>query len=152
LFGVAAVLFIVVAVMYFREDDNNNRPAPTPASVPGKAQLKNVLDAVAAQDLEVDYIRAAGPTFPAFTRPAQGLTVNGQPLYVFIYESPELREEGTADLTPDDLVPESARGSDGTPAIEGTPHGVGASNVYAILFGGDEEMIAKVDAAIQGIP
>jgi hypothetical protein len=152
LFGVAAVLFIIVGVMYFRDEKNGNQPAPTPASVPGEAQLKNVFDALAAQDLDVDYIRAAGPRFPAFSRPAQGLTVDGQPLYVFIYEDPALREEETANLTPEDLVPTSIGGGNSTPEASGTPHGVGASNVYAIMLGGDEDVIAKVDRAIQGIP
>lgn len=152
LFAVAAVLFIIVGVMYFRDDQKDNGSAPTPVSIPGKAQLKNVFDALAAKDLDVEYARGAGPRFEALAPPAQGLIVNGLPLYVFIYEDPSLREEGTVDLTPEDLVPQPLVRGGSTPEASGAPHGVGNSNIYVVLLGGDEETIEKVDAAINGIP
>jgi len=152
LFAVAAVLFIIVGVMYIRDERKGNEPAPTPASIPGKAQLKNVFDALAAQDLDVEYARGAGPRFAALSPPAQGLIVNGQPLYVFIFEDPALREEATTDLTLDDLIPTALVAGGSTPETSDAPHGIGGSNIYTVLLGGDEKTTTKVDAAIQGIP
>lgn len=154
LFGVAAVLFIVVAVMYIREDDNKNDAPPTPASIPGKAQLKNVFDALAAQDIKVDYIRGGLNSTIRITDgtpPGQGLTVDGHPLYAFIFESPADRESQTSDFTEDDLVA-AAIGVNGTPVADGAPHSVGGSNIFAVVYGGDDDLNAKVDAAIKGIP
>jgi hypothetical protein len=148
LFGLAAVLFIAVGVLYIRDEREKEQTPPPPSSVPGHAQLKNVVDALAAQDIDVDYSREPSPRFANLTPPGQGLTVDGNPLYVFIYEDPTIREDETASLGPADLT---AVDRNGTP-VAGDPHAAGGSNIYVVLFGGDADLAAKVDRAIQGIP
>jgi hypothetical protein len=149
LFGVAAVLFVVVAVLYVRDRGNNSKVPPTPASVPGHAQSINVLNALKAQGVKADFSHGGGARMDALTPPGQGLTADGQPLYVFIYEDPATRAAETADLAPADLVLVDVNG---TPVAGGAPHAVGGSNVYAVLLGGDQALAAKVDRAIKGMP
>jgi hypothetical protein len=148
LFAVAAVLFITVAVLYVRDQRDKEKTPPPPTSEPGHAQLINVADALRAQGIKVEFIREPGPRFENLTPPGQGLTADGKPLYVFIYEDPTIREDETASLEPADLT---AINRAGTP-VPGTPHGAGESNVYVVLFGGDADLAAKVDRAIEGLP
>jgi len=148
LFAVAAVLFIVVSVLYVRDERKKEETPPPPTSAPGHAQLINVADALRAQGIKVEFSREPGPRFENLTPPGQGLTADGKPLYVFIYEDPTIREDETAGLEPADLT---AVNRAGTP-VPGTPHGAGGSNVYVVLFGGDADLTAKVDRAIQGLP
>jgi hypothetical protein len=150
LFAVAAVLFVVVAVLYVRDRNNEDKVPPTAALIAGQVQLKNVLDALKAQGIDAGYAReAAGARSDVLTPPGQGLTADGHPLYVFIYEDPTAREEETADLDVADLALIDLAG---TPVTGGAPHAVGGSNVYVVLFGGDADLAAKVDRAIQGLP
>jgi hypothetical protein len=149
LFGLAAALFVVVAVVYVRDRGKKDEVPPTPASVPGHAQTINVVNALKAQGIKADFSRGGGARIEALTPPGQGLTADGKPLYVFIYEDPATREEETADLAPTDLVLVDVTG---TPVAGGAPHAVGGSNVYAVLLGGDADLAAKVDRAIQGLP
>ncbi len=148
LFGLAAILFIVVAVLYVRDERDKEETPPPPTVEPGHAQLINVVEALEDEDIDVEISRDPGPRFENLTPPGQGLTADGSPLYVFIYEDPTIRDDETSSLEPADLT---AVNRAGTP-VPGTPHGVGHSNVFVVLFGGDAELIAKVDAAIQGIP
>jgi hypothetical protein len=113
-------------------------------------QLKNVLDALKTQGIDAGYAKeAAGARSDVLTPPGQGLTADGHPLYVFIYEDPTARDEETADLDAADLGLVTLTG---TPVDGGTPHAVGGSNVYVVLYGGDAALAAKVDRAIQGLP
>lgn len=148
LFGVAAVLFIAVAVLYVRDRRDEDKTPPPPTVEPGHAQFINVVEALEAQDIKVEISREAGPQFENLTPPGQGLTADGNPLYVFIYEDSTIRDDETSSLEPTDLAGVNRQG---TP-VAGTPHGVGKSNVYVILFGGDADLAKKVDTAIQGLP
>ncbi len=148
LFALAAILFVAVAVLYVRDRDEKVQTPPPPTSQPGHAQLINVVDALRAQGIKTEISHDPSPRFAALTPPAQGLTADGKPLYVFIYDDPTIREDESDSLETADLVPESTTG---TP-LSGEPHAVGGSNVYVILFGGDAELAAKVDRAIQGLP
>jgi hypothetical protein len=148
LFGLAAVLFVVVAVLYVRDRGNDDKVPPTPVSKPGQAQSINVVNALKAQGIKANF-SGGGARSDAMTPPGQALTVDGHPLYVFIYEDPTSREDETADLDVADL---GLVDVNGTPVAGGTPHAVGGSNVYAVLFGGDEDLTAKVDRAIKGLP
>jgi hypothetical protein len=148
LFGVAAILFIVVAVMYVRDERDKNETPPVPTVEPGHAQFINVVEALENEDIDVEISREPSPRFENLTPPGQGTTADGNPLYVFIYEDATIRDDETSSLEPADLT---AANRAGTP-VPGTPHGVGHSNVYVVIFGGDDDLIAKVDAAINGIP
>ncbi|MEA2528250.1 MAG: hypothetical protein QOF33_69 [Thermomicrobiales bacterium] len=148
LFALAAILFVAVAVLYVRDRQDKDQTPPPPPSQPGHAQLKNVVDALRAQGIETEVSREPSPQFAALTPPAQGLTADGNPLYVFIYDDPTIREDESGPLEAADLLPESATGT----IPSGEPHPVGGSNIYVVLFGGDAELAAKVDRAIQGLP
>jgi hypothetical protein len=148
LFGLAAILFVVVAVLYIRDRNKEDDFPPPPSVEAGKAQLVHVAEALEAQGIDVEYSKEPSPRFENLTPPGQGLVADGNPLYVFIYEEPTIRDDETSSLEPADLT---AVDRSGTP-VPGTPHGVGNSNVFVVLFGGDDDLIAKVDAAIQGIP
>jgi hypothetical protein len=150
LFALAAVLFLAVAVFYYRDKTDEKPTPPPPAAKPGHADLKGVFDAVKAQGVDVQYLRGinAGARSEALSQPGQGLSADGHPLYVFIYDDKTSREDETADLQPDDLT---ILLPNGTP-VPGAPHAVGGSNVYAVLLGGDADLAAKVDRAIQGLP
>jgi hypothetical protein len=148
LFGLAAILFIVVAVLYVRDRRDKEETPPVPTVAPGRAQLINVVEALEGEDIDIEISREPGPRFENLTPPGQALTADGNPLYVFIYEDPTIRDDETSSLEPDDLT---AVTRSGTP-IPGTPHGAGHSNVFVILYGGDAELAEKVDRAIQGIP
>lgn len=148
LFGLAAVLFVVVAVLYVRDRGSGAKLPPTPASVPGKAQSINVLNALKVQGIKAGF-SGGGARSDALSPPGQALTADGHPLYVFIYEDPASREAETAGLDVASLDLLDIRGS---PVAGGAPHAVGGSNVYAVLLGGDQALAAKVDRAIQGLP
>jgi hypothetical protein len=147
LFGLAAILFIVVAVLYIRDERDKEETPPVPTAAPGRAQLINVVEALENEDIDVEVSRDPGPRFENLTPPGQGLTAGGNPLYVFIYEDTTIRDDETSSLEPADLT---AVDRNGTP-VPGTPHGVGHGNVFVVLFGGDDDLIAKVDTAINGI-
>lgn len=148
LFVVAAVLFAYVAYAYYQERQDNTGPVPTPQSVPGQAQLKNVHDALSAQGLTVDYgrqtVRAQG-----ITPVGQELTVEGVPVYIFIFESATDRSEQTAGLQPDTVeikTPSGANAATGALAIaEG-------SNILAISDGASAEVQQKIEAGVQSLP
>jgi hypothetical protein len=147
LFGLAAVIFVVVAVLYVRDRRAEDRTPPPPSLEAGHAELKNVHDVLQAQGLDVKYT-PHGATIP-FLPPGQGLTVDGQPLYVFIFDDPADREDQTADLDPATVVLTTPSG---TPIPDGPPHLVAGSNVLVALVGGSDDVTAKVDRAIEGLP
>src|SRR4051812_13781554 len=101
LFAAAAALFVVVAVLYYQDRHKEEPKTPPPASNPGHADLKNVVDALKAQGIKVDYARSGGVRSDDLTPPGQGLTADGKPLYVFIYEDTDSRTTETTDLGTD---------------------------------------------------
>ena len=148
LFVVAAVLFAYVAYAYYQERQDDSGTVPTPQSVPGQAQLKNVHDAIADQGLSVDYGRKT-VRIEGITPVGQELTVEGVPVYVFIFESPDARSEQTAGISADSIelkTPSGANAATGELAIsEG-------SNVLAVSDGADQELQEKIDAGVQSLP
>ena len=148
LFAIAAVLFIVVAVLYARDRFQEEPTPPPPPSEPGRAQLVNVVQALRAHDLTVEYARQ-GVRIPELTAAGQGLVVNGTPLYVFLFENPATRETEVAEL---DLTSLTLLSTLGTPVTSGSLHTTQGSNVFAVLVGGSDDLIAKVDAAITALP
>lgn len=148
LFAIAAGLFVVVAVLYMQDRNDTNDEPPTPASVPGRAQLKNVVDALRAQGITTEYSRTGGALADGLTPPGQGLTVDGQPLYIFIYDDVATRQTEVDSLGGDVILTNSS----GDPLDETAILSVSGSNVFAVLTGGDDALSAKVDEAITGLP
>ncbi len=148
LFALAAVLFILVAALYLRDRFQEEPTPPPPPSEPGHAQLVNVVQALRAQGLKAEYARQ-GVRIPELTAAGQGLVVEGAPLYVFLFEDPATREAEVAGL---DLKNLTLLSTLGTPVATGPLHTVQGSNVFAVLAGGSDDVIAKVDQAITGLP
>ncbi|MER3437174.1 MAG: hypothetical protein C4346_06045 [Chloroflexota bacterium] len=142
------MLFIVVAVLYVRDRFQEEPTPPPPPSEPGHAQLVNVVQALREQGLKAEYARQ-GVRIPELTAAGQGLVVNGTPLYVFLFEDPASREAEVSDL---DLTNLTLLSTLGTPVARGPLHTTEGSNVFAVLVGGSDDVIAKVDAAIMGLP
>ncbi len=148
LFVVAAVLFAYVAYAYYQERTNDVGPIPTPQSIAGKAELKNVRDAIAAQGATVEYGRQT-VRIEGITPVGQQLTVEGAPVYVFIFDSPEVRAEQTAELSAEKLemkTPSGANAATGTLAIsEG-------SNILTVSDGAPEAVQEQIDAGVASLP
>ena len=145
---IAALLFIYVAYAYYQERTNDPGPIPTPPSVAGKAELKNVRDAIAAQGATVDYGRQT-VRIAEVTPVGQQLTVEGAPVYVFIFESPEDRAAQTDGLSIDTLeikTPFGANAASGQLAISA------GSNVLVVSDGAPEAVQEKIDAGVTSLP
>jgi hypothetical protein len=148
LFVVAAALFIYVAYAYYQERSDDNGSVPTPQSVAGKAELKNVRDAIAAQGATVEYgkqtVRVDG-----ITPVGQQLTVEGTPAYVFIFESPEDRTGQTDGLSADTIEIKTPSGAD---AATGELALSEASNILVVSDGASESVQQQIDAGVQSLP
>jgi hypothetical protein len=154
LFVVAAVLFAYVAYAYYQERQDDGGTVPTPQSVPGQAQLKNVHDVIADQDLTVDYGRTtvridSTPPVDSGFPVGQELTVEGVPVYVFIFESPEDRAEQTAGLSADSIELKTPSGAEAATGELALSEG---SNILAVSDGADQELQEKIDAGVQSLP
>lgn len=148
LFVIAAILFAYVAYAYYQERTNDPGPIPTPPSVAGKAELKNVRDAIAAQGATVEYGRQT-VRIPDITPVGQQLTVEGTPVYVFIFEGPDERSEQTASLSISTLEIKTPSGAAATTGDLGISEG---SNVLVISDGASESVQQTIDAAIASLP
>ncbi len=148
LFVVAAVLFAYVSYAYYQDRSDNSGQVPTPQSVAGQAELKNVRDAITAQGATVDYGRQT-VRIDGVTPVGQELTVEGAPAYVFIFESPEDREEQTADLDANKLELKTPSGAD---AATGDLVITVGSNVMVVSDGATESDQQKIDAGVQSLP
>lgn len=154
LFIVAAVLFAYVAYAYYQERQDGGGAVPTPPSVPGQAQLKNVRDAFANQGATVDYGQQTvrlentppvGAQFPV----GQQLIVEGVPAYVFIFESPAARSEQTADLSVETVELKTPSGADAATGALALSEG---SNVLVVSDGASEDVQKMIDAGVQSLP
>lgn len=148
LFVIAAVLFAYVAYAWYQDRNDNTAQVPTPQSVPGQAELKNVHDAIAAQDAAVEYGRQT-VRVEGLTPVGQQLIVDEAPVYVFIFENPEDRAEQSGAISIDAIelkTPSGANAATGELAISEN------SNVLVISDGAPAEIQAKIDAGVQSLP
>lgn len=148
LFIVAAVLFAFVAYSWYQERNDDAGPVPTPQSVPGHAELKNVHDAIVAQGATVEYGRQT-VRVEGLTPVGQQLLVEGAPVYVFIFESPEAREKETAKIDLDAIQLTTPSGADAATGVLVISQG---SNILTVSDGAPEAVQTQVDAAVQSLP
>jgi hypothetical protein len=127
---------------------SSTAPPPNPEAV-GRIEAINVLDALIAQDLDAAFGRSTARA-AQLTTPGQTITVGSDTLYVFVYPSVQEREADSNGLNEESLVLTSV----GTPVADGSepPHVVVYGNIIIVLPGGDDELRAKVDAAIASLP
>jgi hypothetical protein len=148
LFVVAAVLFAYVAYAWYQDRNDNSTQVPTPQSVPGQAEVKNVHDAIAAQGTTVEYGRST-VRVDGLTPVGQQLVVDGVSVYVFIFESPDDRIEEVDALVPDEIELKTPSGAD---AATGELTLAQGSNVLTISDGAPDDVQAKIDAGVQSLP
>jgi len=153
----AAILFAGLAVyLYFTEESSPQGPAvPTPAS--GRNEFANVIQALRDAGLEdVDPGRYSAEA-NQLEQPGQTVEIGETSLFVFIYPDADpqaavaAREADAADLDPETLVLTSRQAE--RPLNEGEEsHIFQTSNVIVILVGGDDDLVATVQGAIESLP
>lgn len=145
LFATAAVL--IAFSVYFYLDGRNESSAPPPPSIAGRAELKNVYDALAAANLNPSYGRDTA-RIDGVNTVGQQLLVNEVPVFVFIFADPESRER------------EMARASDpvvladlfGAPVTDEQVSLASASNIVTATVGGENELITAIEEAVSTLP
>jgi hypothetical protein len=148
LFVIAAVLFAYVAYAWYQEREGGSNQIPTPQSVPGQAELKNVRDAIAAQGTTVEYGRQT-VRVEGLTPVGQQLTVDGVPVYVFIFEDPDARTNEAGEIDLDAIELKTPSGAD---AATGDLIVSQGSNVLTISDGAPADVQEKIDAGVQSLP
>jgi len=151
LFAAMALVLVAIGVIYLRDRTEEEPMPPRPTSSAGSAEYVDVQEALVAQGLEVTAGRRAIPV-GVLSVPGQAFVVEDVPLYAFIYTEVASREEEGASVDADEVL--AAAPGSGTPGAGGAVEGHVAqhSNVLVVLAGGDEELVAKVERAVEGIP
>jgi hypothetical protein len=148
LFALSAALFIAVAVMWYRDDENGDQ-SPPPPTTPGANQAINVKSALEAEDLKVTFAPGGGRS-NELSVAGQLFDVDGAQLYVFIY--PQGVSQREADMSNVDSAAMTIVNTRGTPVATETPRVYTGSNVIAVLYGGDDDLAGNVQRAIEGLP
>lgn len=153
---IAAILFAGAAVyLYFMEEETPGGPS-VPTAEAGRNELAQVLAAVQDAGLDADYGRYSAEA-NQLEQPGQTIEIGDTNLFAFIYPNDdreaaiEAREADAADLDPETLELRSRQAE--RPLNEGQEtHIFQTSNVIVVLVGGDEELVAKVQDAIESLP
>ena len=147
-FGALAVGLAALAIILALRNNEPEGPPPPPAAQPGENELIHVVQALQGQNLEV-VIAQRGVPAGQLSVPGQGLTVDGSPLYVFVYPDAAAAEAEAA-TDPATVLP--ARSASGTPLATETPRRFTHSNVTLALVGGSDELARSVPRAIERLP
>lgn len=148
LFVVAAVLFAYVAYAYYQERQDSGSAVPTPQSIPGRAELKNVRDAIASEGVTVEYGRQT-VRIDGITPVGQQLIVDGAPAYVFIFENPDARSAATSSLSAESLELLTPSGADAATGALAMAQG---SNVLVVSDGASDEIQERITAGVERLP
>lgn len=145
LFAVISVALFAVAIWIALPLITGSNEPPRPEAEAGRLQAVHVTDALTAQGLEV--VQGQG-FIPAgvFSMPGQGTTVDGAPLFYFIFPDAEQAATELAAANSADLGPR------GTPVAGSVPDLYHHGNVIVALFDGTDEIRAKVEQALAGLP
>lgn len=149
LFGLLALLLAAAALFLWLRDRDANQARPVPTAIAGANELIHVQQALAAEDLSAT-IEPSGLPPGALGVPGQLLSVDGTPLYVFLFQTEDAAAAAAANLDPAAALP--ATNARGTPIATEPPHLANHSNVVVALVGGDDALRQKVDAAIERLP
>jgi hypothetical protein len=148
LFALAAVVFGVLAlILYFRNPGGG--VAPVPVATPGGNQLVNVTDALRSQGLDVEEPRGLFIPRGALHAPGQGVEVDGEPAYIFLYPDAESARTDAAGVDAADVI---RKRPGGTPTPDSGVRMTQGSNVIVLLVGGSTETWQKVEAAVASLP
>lgn len=148
-FAILAVVFAVIAiVLYVRNPGAGSGVAPIPTAAPGGNQIVNVTEALKAQGLAVEQPPGLFVPRGALSVPGQGVEIDGNPGFVFLYPDAAAAQADAANADPDDVVPERIAGQ---PAPEGERRLTQGSNVVVLMVGGSAETWQKVQSAVAGL-
>jgi hypothetical protein len=129
--------------------------AASPPPTPGQIEAIDVVRALQAQGMTVQQVQQGVPR-GAFSAPGQGLTVDGEPVYLFIFPDPATAQREVAAADPFAVLPASAMPTPGRAEVPSPdaapPMIVQGSNVAVAMPGGSDDQRAKVRAAIEGLP
>ena len=141
-------LFAVVAVLYFRGDDEPSDPV-APTALPGENKAIDVLNALKAHDLDAEFgAQGSDVRSVMMERPGQAIILESGTVYVFIYPDPSTQEDVLLDLTADVVDIEDVAGN---PLDAGSPQLFANSNVAVLLINGTEDEAQKVSEAIASL-
>jgi len=146
LFALSAVLFAAVLYMYVEHRNEETTPPP-PSAQAGGNEMKDVLSALKAQGLTVDYGRSADRGI-GITQVAQAIVINGETGYVFIYPDPQQRQTDQDRVDANSIVIVNTRS---TPVATDPPQLYGGSNVIVAIYSADADVQKKVQAAVEGL-
>jgi hypothetical protein len=141
---ISVALFAVAIVLAWPLFTGGNQ-APRPEAEAGHLEAVHVTDALAAQGLAVEQGRGFIPT-GVFSVPGQGTTVDGAPLYIFIFPDAETPAAELPEVDPATLGPR------GTPVPVSVPELISHGNIILALFDASDDVRAKVEQALAELP
>lgn len=145
LFGLLSVVLFAIAIIMAWPMFTGGNQAPRPTATAGRLEAVHVTDALAEQGLAVEQNQGFIPA-GAFSVPGQGVTVDGTPLFIFIFPN---AATPSAEL-PD--VDAAAIGPRGTPVAGSVPELLSHGNIVVALFDAPDDVRGKVEQALAGLP
>ena len=151
----AAIGFAIAAVFLYIQDRDKPEERVPPTAQPGQNQLATVLEAFKEGGLKADYGRTTGRS-SQLNPPGQLLTVEGQSVYVYIYNEGDKaasvrdREAESATIDLNSMTIKTPSGKD-LRSGEGL-HVAQGSNVITVLVGGDDALAARIQKAVEALP
>lgn len=145
LFAVISVALFAVAIWLAWPMITGSNQIQPPDAEPGSLEAVHVTDALSAQGLSVEQGKGFIPA-GVFSVPGQGTTVDGVPLFYFIFPDTEQAEAELAEANAADLGPR------GTPVPGSVPDLYHHGNVIVALFDATDDIRSKVEQALAGLP
>lgn len=142
--AISVALFAVAIVMAWPLFTGGNQ-APRPEAEAGRLEVVHVTDALAAQGLTIEQGRGFIP-IGAFSAPGQGITVDGAPLFIFIFPDAETPAAELAEADPASIGPR------GTPIPGSVPELFTHGNIILALFDASDDIRTKVEQALAELP
>jgi len=152
----AAIGFAIAAVFLYVQDRDKPDVRIPPTALPGQNNLSTVLTAFKDSGLKSEYGRTPTGKSSQLGQPGQVLTVEGQTVYVYIYNDGDKsasvrdRETEAKAIDADTMTITTPSGKD---LRNGEPlHIAQGSNVITVVVGGDADVAAKIQKAIEALP
>lgn len=143
-----AVAFALIAIFLFARDRRFG-VAPVPTASPGGSQIVNVVGALQQAGLSVAQPKGMFIPKGALAVPGQGVEIDGNPGFVFLYDSAAAAAADAAAVSPKEAVPERV-GKE--PAPQGERRMAQGSNVIVLMIGGTDQTWKKVETAARSLP
>ena len=142
--AISVALFAVAIVMAWPLFTGGNQ-ATRPEPEGGRLEAVHVTDALAAQGLAVEQGKGFIP-IGTFSVPGQGTTVDGVPLFIFIFPDATTAAAELAEADPATIGPR------GTPIPGSVPELFTQGNIILALFDASDDIRTKVEQALAELP